>query len=328
MDIRAAKLLLALAPGVGPIKFKEILHADPDCTWQNQSRLINQLPIHESAKIFLKTPESDRIKKILDWAEVPGQELLCLDDQNYPELLMQIHDPPPFLYVQGQRDNLQEPQLSIVGCRNMTPYGQTLALRFAKELAALGLTITSGLALGVDGMAHQGALQAQGKTIAVLGTGLNMIYPQVHHALAQDILARGGTLVSEFPPDVGIKREHFPQRNRIISGLSLGILVIEATKKSGSLITAKYALEQNRPVFAVPGSVNSSQSQGCHELLRTGAILVERAQDILQELYQPLTQWLARAKVDKDNKKTTAVNKNTLDLLNDLSFNTPTSLNS
>lgn len=324
MDVLFGKLALALAPGVGPTRFKEVLAFDQELRWCSDPRFIQQLPIPDAAKNFIKKPDA-RVNKILSWAEQDQHHLICVDDDRYPTLLKEIHDPPPFLYIMGAWQNLHEPQLGVVGCREMSAYGQMLAFRFAKELAMLGITITSGLAFGIDGMAHQGALQANGRTNAVLGTGLEMIYPKAHTQLAKDIFSQGGALLSEFPPDTGIKREHFPQRNRIISGLSLGILVIEAAQKSGSLITAKYALEQNRPVFAVPGSIDSPQSRGCHQLLREGARLVECTHDILEELYQPLSEWLKipqnAAPLDRYDK----IDKIPLDLLGELSFNTPTS---
>lgn len=320
-----AKLALSLAPGVGPVTFQKILTLDRQCTWYHDKSRLKQLPICAEAYSFLSKTDHG-VDKILEWAQKPQHHLFCLDDPNYPKLLKQIHDPPPFLYVQGNPQNLQEPQLGIVGCRDMSAYGQTLAFRFAKDLAGMGITITSGLALGIDGVAHQGALQAQGLTIAVLGTGLNKIYPEVHSQLSQEIIAKGGSLVTEFPPDIGIKRENFPRRNRVISGLALGVLVVEAAQKSGSLITAKYALEQNRPVFAIPGSINSRQSRGCHQLIREGALLVEDVNEILTELYQPLSAWSkgvtkAQALDNHDN-----MNEITLDLLANLRFNTPKSL--
>jgi DNA processing protein len=321
MDLIAAKLALSLAPGVGPVAFKNIVALNPECSWKNDRGLIQLLPISEAAKNFLKTSNAT-VDKILQWADQPECHLICIDDARYPKLLKQIHDPPAFLYLKGRLDNLHEPQLGVVGCRDMSNYGQMLAFRFAKELAAMGITITSGLALGIDGMAHEGALQGHGHTIAVLGTGLNHIYPEAHTPLSQNIIHNGGTLVSEFAPSVGIKREHFPQRNRIISGLSLGVLVVEAAQKSGSLITAKYALEQNRPVFAIPGRVDSPQSRGCHQLLREGALLTEKIEDILHELYEPLRRWTQGVKAVTPKTQ----NKISLDLLENLSFNTPKSL--
>ena len=321
MDLIAAKLALSLAPGVGAVTFKNIVALNPQCCWKDDRELIQLLPISDAAKNFLRTP-SAMVDEILQWADQPGHELICLDDERYPKLLKQIHDPPAFLYLKGRLENLHEPQLGMVGCRDMTAYGQMLAFRFAKELAAMGITITSGLAFGIDGVAHEGALQARGHTIAVLGTGLNQIYPEAHTVLSQNILNNGGTLVSEFAPSIGIKREHFPQRNRIISGLSLGVLVVEAAQKSGSLITAKYALEQNRPVFAIPGAIDSPQSRGCNQLLREGALLTEKVEDILQELYEPLRRWTQGAKAVTPDTK----NQISLDLLENLSFNTPKSL--
>lgn len=321
MDLIAAKLALSLAPGVGAITFKKILALNPECSWRSDPQLIRLLPISDAAKKFLRAPEVV-IDAILQWASQPGHALICLDDERYPKLLKQIHDPPAFLYLRGRIENLHEPQLGMVGCRDMSAYGQMLAFRFAKALAGMGITITSGLALGIDGVAHEGALQAGGHTIAVLGTGLNLIYPEAHTRLSENILNNGGTLVSEFAPEIGIKREHFPQRNRIISGLSLGVLVVEAAQKSGSLITAKYALEQNRPVFAIPGAIDSPQSQGCHQLLREGALLTEKVEDILQELYEPLKRWTHGSQVVAPNS-----NKQiSLDLLENLSFNSPKSL--
>ena len=284
MELLRAKLALALSPGVGPIKFQEILRFDPTCTWWRHPNLIRQLNLNKLAKSNLTQPPLAEIDKIIQWTETRAQHLICIDTQAYPKLLSEIYDPPPFLYVKGELAVLQEPQIAIVGCRDMTPYGQMCAWKFGQELAGLGLVINSGLAYGIDSVAHQAALRARGKTIAVLGTGLNTIYPQPHQALAEKIIAEQGALVSELPPDTGIRREHFPRRNRIISGLSLGTLVIEAMEKSGSLITARSALEQNRSVFAIPGMIDHSKSRGCHQLLREGAILVENIEDILLEL--------------------------------------------
>lgn len=221
------------------------------------------------------------IDRIGDQSEI---RLLKYEDAAYPELLRQITNPPPLLFVRGNVNCLALPQIAIVGSRNPSAGGCENAERFAQHLAKQGFAITSGLALGVDGAAHRGALTAWGKTIAVMGTAVDRIYPARHRALAQDIIEKGGALISEFPLGTGSYAGNFPQRNRIISGLSLGTLVVEAALQSGSLITAKQALEQNREVFAIPGSIHNPLAKGCHQLIRQGATLVESAQDILDQL--------------------------------------------
>lgn len=221
----------------------------------------------------------------LEWINLQSNvHLLSVTDSAYPELLAQIPKSPPLLFVRGDIHLLSLPQIAIVGSRNPSSGGSENAHRFAEFLAANGFAITSGLALGVDAAAHQGALMAKGKTIAVMGTGLDLIYPARHRALAQQILDAGGALVSELPLGSGSKAANFPQRNRIISGLSCGVLVVEAAIQSGSLITAKAALEQNREVFAIPGSIHNPLARGCHQLIRQGATLVETGQDIVDQL--------------------------------------------
>jgi DNA processing protein len=210
--------------------------------------------------------------------------LVAIGDAAYPELLSQIPKLPPLLFVRGDIHLLGLPQIAIVGSRNPTAGGSENAHRFAEFLAANGFVITSGLALGVDAAAHQGALAGGGKTIAVMGTGLDLIYPSRHRRLAQDILDSGGALVSELPLGSGSKAANFPQRNRIISGLSYGVLVVEAAIQSGSLITAHTALQQNREIFAIPGSIHNPLARGCHQLIRQGATLIETGQDIVDQL--------------------------------------------
>lgn len=221
----------------------------------------------------------------LEWLDLqPDVHLVSISDPVYPELLSQIPKLPPLLFVRGDIHLLSLPQIAIVGSRNPSSGGSENAQRFAEFLAGNGFAITSGLALGVDAAAHQGALMAKGKTIAVMGTGLDLIYPSRHRSLAQDILEGGGALVSELPLGSGSKAANFPQRNRIISGLSCGVLVVEAAIQSGSLITAQAALQQNREVFAIPGSIHNPLARGCHQLIRQGATLVETGQDIVDQL--------------------------------------------
>ncbi len=214
-------------------------------------------------------------------------QLLAAGEPGYPDALLDIDSAPPLLYVRGQVAALSLPQIAIVGSRNPTGAGRASAREFAEHFARTGLTITSGLALGIDSAAHEGALAADATTIAVCATGLDSVYPESNKRLADRIVANGA-LVSEFPPGTPPRPGNFPQRNRLISGLSLGVLVVEAARRSGSLITARCAGEQGREVFAIPGSIHSPQSHGCHQLIRTGAKLVESAQDVLEELRLPI----------------------------------------
>jgi DNA processing protein len=231
----------------------------------------------------LLKPDLTLIESHLSWLDSSAENhIICYDSPHYPPLLKEISSPPLLLYLQGNISLLSTPQIAIVGSRNCTPYGKEKAYQFAQQLSAAGFTITSGLAIGIDGSAHQGAINKEGDTIAVLGTGLNNIYPKRHLKLAQQI-KENGLLVSEFWPNAAAFPSNFPRRNRIISGLSLGVLVIEASKRSGSLITARYALEQNRDVFALPGSIDNSEACGCHQLIQQGAKLVMDAQDICDE---------------------------------------------
>jgi len=217
------------------------------------------------------------------WIETEGNHLVTFTDPRYPASLGVLERRPIALYVAGRPEVLHEPQLSIVGSRNPTPAGRDTAFAFAESLAECGLAITSGLAAGIDSAAHRGALAAQGITLAVLGNGIDSIYPRGNQRLSEEIRFRGA-LVSEFPLGTPPRRENFPQRNRIIAGLSLGTLVVEAARRSGSLITARLAGDQNRELFAVPGSIHNPLSRGCHELIRQGAKLTETVADILSEL--------------------------------------------
>jgi DNA processing protein len=243
----------------------------------------------ELLRQFHTDPEVSEIgrKVAEDLVYIESQSNLhCLtyDDPLYPRLLREIPRPPPLLFVRGDPTCLSLPQLAIVGSRNPSGGGIENAERFAHYLAERGFAITSGLALGIDAAAHRGALRANGKTIAVMGTGINLVYPSRHRQLAQEIVDSGGALVSEFPLGTASHACNFPQRNRIISGLSGGTLVVEAAVQSGSLITASYALQHDREVFAIPGSIHNPLARGCHQLIRQGATLVETAQDIVDQL--------------------------------------------
>lgn len=224
------------------------------------------------------------IAAVLKLIERQQSQVVTLHDSRYPPLLKEIADAPPLLFCRGEISHLSWPQVAIVGTRKPTQTGLKLAQQFAGQLAGQGIAITSGLALGIDGAAHHAAVNANGITLAVLGTGLAHLYPRQHGSLAEQVVANDGVLVSEFLPNTPPINYHFPRRNRIISGLSLGTLVVEAALDSGSLITAQLALDQNREVWAIPGSVFNPQAKGCHTLIRQGATLVEEPEHILQDI--------------------------------------------
>ncbi|MDA1370882.1 MAG: DNA-processing protein DprA [Proteobacteria bacterium] len=223
------------------------------------------------------------VDRDLNWRETATNSIVCYEDNAYPELLRQTAGAPALLYVRGRIKSLTEPLFAIVGSRKSSSYGLRIAYWMAHELGRIGLGICSGLAKGIDAQSHAGALAADAGTIAVMGTGADIIYPAANRQLAERIL-QNGALVTEFPLGTQPLPAHFPQRNRIISGLSSGVLVVEATTRSGSLITARLALDQNRDVFAIPGAVSSPVSRGCHQLIKQGAKLVETPEDILEEL--------------------------------------------
>jgi DNA processing protein len=234
----------------------------------------------------------DDVESINNTLEQYQAKIIPITSEDYPPQLKQITLPPLLLYVRGNPTCLHLPQIAMVGSRRMTRGAETTAKSWAKSLAASGFTITSGMAIGIDSCAHRGALEApQGISVGVVATGIDRIYPSRNASLAEQIIEKGGALVTEFAPGTPPLPAHFPQRNRIISGLSLGVLVVEAALKSGSLITAKYALEQNREVFAIPGSINSPQSKGCHQLIKQGACLVETTAELVEEIAGPLASY-------------------------------------
>lgn len=283
-------LALWRTPELGPVRFAAIYQVFP-----RLSDFFSQVATHTSlpkvAQDYLKNPDWAAVEQDLAWVEHSCHHIVTWQDRHYPALLREIATAPPILFVQGDPTVLASPQIAIVGSRHPTPIGLDNASAFARHVASAGYTITSGLALGVDGACHRGALSVQGMTVAVMGAGLDRLYPARHQALAEQIVAAGGALVSEFPLGSGPKAEHFPRRNRVISGLSMGVLVVEAAVSSGSLITARYAMEQGREVFAIPGSIHNPLARGCHALIRQGATLVETYDDIVKEL-NGLLQWV------------------------------------
>ena len=278
-------LLLIRTPNMSWKKFSGILALDPklEMLSTNPLPLLKQRGFNEEQLAFWRSPPEKMLETDQIWLNFTNHHLVTFLDPAYPPLLREIPDPPLALFVIGDRDLLSFPQLAIVGSRNPSNLGRDTAQQFARYLASAGLTITSGLAMGIDAAAHEGALAAKGKTIAVCGTGLDMTYPTRHRALAEHI-SQTGALVSEFPLGTKPDPYNFPQRNRIISGLSMGTVVVEAALRSGSLITARMALEQGREVFAIPGSIHNPLAKGCHQLIRQGAKLVETAQDIMEDL--------------------------------------------
>jgi DNA processing protein len=282
-----ARLRLHRLPELGPKRFRLLIDAfgcaskalsAPASAWRSLG-----LPA-----ISAEARRSHEVREgagaALAWLARPGQHLLMWDQPEYPALLAQIEDAPPLLFVAGDPSILEKPQLAMVGSRRASRPGMDTAAAFSRSLASAGFVITSGLALGIDGAAHQAALEVGGQTIGVLGTGLEKFYPQRHRRLAAAMIAQGSAVVSEFPLDAAPQAGNFPRRNRIISGLSLGVLVVEAGMASGSLITARLAAEQGREVYAIPGSIHHPGAKGCHQLIRDGAVLVETIEHILEGL--------------------------------------------
>ncbi|MGH1486663.1 MAG: DNA-processing protein DprA [Cellvibrionaceae bacterium] len=285
-------LLLSLLPGVGPSRYwslvekfgsaQKVLLSPPDTLPRISPEAKKAL--HEFQQQGEMSPLACKGFEVLEILEKQQAQLLTHLHDDYPGLLKQTHRPPPVLYAKGNTELLSLPQIAVVGTRNPTNSGIENARIFSRYLAQGGFTITSGFAMGIDAAAHESALAARGKTIGVMATGIDLIYPQRHQAMADMLLEQNGLLITEFAPGTPPHAVNFPRRNRIISGLSLGVLVIEAAVKSGSLITARYATEQNREVFAVPGSIHNPQSKGCHKLIKEGAQLVETGEDIIKQI--------------------------------------------
>jgi DNA processing protein len=278
-------LTLWRVPGIGPVRFHTLIErlGSPEEILNAPAGQITAAGFPPWLAGTIAGADRRRCEPDLDWLDKPDHEILTIRDPRYPSPLKEISHPPPILFVIGQCDCLNDPQLAIVGSRNPSPGGARNTREFAGELASAGLTITSGLARGVDGIAHQAALNRGGVTIAVMATGPDRVYPARHRELAHRI-TEDGAIVTEFPVGTPPRADRFPQRNRLISGLCLGTLVTEAARRSGALITARHALEQGREVFTIPGSIHNPVARGCHWLIRQGAILVESTSDILKEL--------------------------------------------
>lgn len=281
----AAWIKLSLVPGLGGQSLRKLLAAFglPQQVLAAGRAALARIVSAEIAGRIVSDLDSPAVDATLEWASVEGHAVLTLADADYPRPLLEIPDPPALLYLRGRRELIARPGLAVVGSRNATPQGISNAEQFARAFSSAGLTIISGLALGIDAAAHRGGLEAAGSTIAVLGTGADIFYPQRNRALGERI-AGEGLIVSEFPLGTPPHGANFPRRNRVISGLARGCLVVEAALASGSLITARLAAEQGREVFALPGSIHAPHSKGCHALIKQGAKLVESAQDLLQEL--------------------------------------------
>jgi len=282
---RRRLVLAARTPGLDAGRLQAVAgcSADLELLERPDPGTLAALGLTTAAIAWLRAPDGARVEADLRWLESSGCTLLAGTDSAYPELLRRSPDAPAVLYVRGNPACLLEPQLAMVGSRNPTAGGRATAREFASRFARLGLTITSGLAVGIDAACHEGALAAGGFTIAVLGCGLDVVYPRENIPLAERVAA-SGAVISEFPPGTPALREHFPQRNRIIAGLAHGTLVVEAARRSGSLITARLAGTAGREVFALPGSIHNPLARGCHELIRQGAKLVECVEDVLAEL--------------------------------------------
>jgi len=280
-----AWLALSLVRGLGGEGARRLLQefGSPEAVLAAPASTLSGYVKADVAAAITRGIADDLLAPALSWLEEDLNQLITLGDSDYPQALLNIADPPLLLYVKGRLDLLNATALAIVGSRNATPQGNSNAEEFSKSLSDAGLCIISGMAHGIDAAAHRGALRGMSSSIAVVGTGLDKVYPAANRDLAHSLAAQGA-LISEFPLGTPPVATNFPRRNRIISGMSIGCLVVEASLQSGSLITARLAMEQGRDVFAIPGSIHSPQSKGCHALIKQGAKLAETAQDILEEL--------------------------------------------
>jgi len=284
----AAWLRLSLAPGLKPAALRLLLSAFglPEAIFDQAPEALAAIAGEAAARAALAPTGSDfdaRLDAVIAWREQPGNQIVTLDDPAYPPALLTMPDPPPLLYIKGRLNLLHTRAVALVGSRSATPQGVEDAERFARELSVAGVTVVSGLALGIDGAAHRGGLAGVGGTVAVIGTGADLVYPAAHHALARQIAVQGAIL-SEWPLGTPARAANFPQRNRLIAGLVSGVVIVEAAMRSGSLITARLANEMGRDIFALPGSIHAPLSRGCHRIIKQGAKLVETPDEVLEEL--------------------------------------------
>ncbi|MFM0329197.1 DNA-processing protein DprA [Paraburkholderia strydomiana] len=305
----AAWLRLSLATGLKPAALRLLLSAFglPETILQQDHETLAAIAGEAAARAALAPtgPEFDaQLDAVIAWRELPGNHLVTLDDPAYPPALLTMPDPPPLLYIKGRLDLLHTRAVALVGSRSATPQGMEDAERFARTFAAAGVTVVSGLAQGIDGAAHRGALEGAGSTVAVIGTGADLVYPAAHHALARQI-AMQGAILSEWPLGTPARAANFPQRNRLIAGLVSGVLIVEAAMRSGSLITARLANEMGRDIFALPGSIHAPLSRGCHRMIKQGAKLVETPDEVLEELGFVITTPV-RASTRRDRAATQA----------------------
>ncbi len=320
MESTEAWIRLLHLPGIGAVQQNQLLDrfGSPEAIFADAA----QSDLSERVKRAIGKPDpqrQQRIEESLNWLDNPENLLITRDSKSYPKLLSSLGDAPPLLFAIGESTLLNTPQIAMVGSRNPSRIGAETASEFARYFATVGITVTSGLALGIDTASHEGALKGDGGTIAVLGTGADRVYPASNRKLAHQIVEKGGLLVTEFAPGTQPIAGNFPKRNRIISGVSLGTLVVEAALKSGSLITARLASEQGREVFAIPGSIHNPLTRGCHRLIKDGAKLVETAADVLEELAPQLKQELLSSSVEEratePHSETTQLDDEYLDLL-------------
>jgi len=294
---------LNMTPGVGPRVATNLLErfGSPSAVFHARRHELESLRLKpETIESIIKNEFAERAEGELDRVKNLGGDILILDDGSYPNLLREIADPPITLYVRGDwQACLDQPCVGVIGSRQCSTYGENASEMLSRDLASRGITIVSGLARGIDSAAHRGALQAKGRTVAVMGTGIDGVYPKENTRLVREILDGGGCLVSQFPLGTPPLKDNFPYRNRIISGLSLGVLIVEASERSGSLITARLAAEQNREVMAVPGNITSSNSYGTNYLIKAGAKLVQQWQDIVAELPSEIAARILPPKIEE-----------------------------